>query len=323
MKSLKIPKILFFIIISFCSENSTFAQTYTLKSEDSDKTFEVGFEHNDAAIVPRFEATFSFISVSPLFGCKIRTQYRLDRKSLIGFHAHIPYGKGFQGGEVSNSLSDQNKMGYNIRVFYDRKLFSFNRAFERDIAVAHEYVGVNTLKVYKAKLPIDIGRYFGLGGGLELNGKSDEEDIFDQDYISIERINQRYSAAYVSFNYWKQRSYSINCNGTSDGKLWKARKVYFDFIGAVSQKADYFLFQFNNNDGGFTTTEISEDNSLIPEIKKTNIGWRAGIEWSRNYNTSNLVVVFGFEYGVLPGYTGYEWGGVHAGIGFGGRKMVK
>jgi hypothetical protein len=323
MKRIKISKSLCSLFISIGSMNIAFSQTYTLKSEDSDKTFEVGFEHNDAGILPKLEATFSFISVSPLFGCKIRTQYRLDRKNLVGFHAQIPYGKGFQGGEVSSSLSDENKMGYNIRMFYDRKLFSFNRAFERDLAVAHEYVGLNTIKVYKAKLPIDIGRYFGLGGGLELNGKSDEEDVFDGDDVSIDRINQRYTAGYVSFNYWKQRSYSILCNGNSDGKLWKARKVYFDFIGAVSQKADYFLFQFNNNDGGFTTTKISEDNSQIPAINKTNIGWRAGIEWSRNYNTSNMVVVFGFEYGVLPGYTGYEWVGIHAGLGLGSRKMVK
>jgi hypothetical protein len=57
--------------------------------------------------------------------------------------------------------------------------------------------------------------------------------VFDGDYLSIDRINQGYTAGYVSFNYWKQRSYSINYNGKSDGKLWKARKVYFDFVGAV------------------------------------------------------------------------------------------
>jgi hypothetical protein len=136
LKLLKISKSLCSLFISVGSINIAFSKTYTLKSEDSDKTFEVGFEHNEAGILPKLEATFSFISVSPLFGCKIRTQYRLDRKNLVGFHAQIPYSKGFQRGEVSNSLSDENKMGFNIRMFYARKLFSFNRAFEGDMAVA-------------------------------------------------------------------------------------------------------------------------------------------------------------------------------------------
>jgi hypothetical protein len=289
--------------------------------------------YNDPQNLPKNEFALSFINVGNLFGCRVYENFRLDETQNIWARVTLPYGKGAQGGDVSTSLEDEVKIGYNVRIGYERSLLGGEAEKYKTTYLKSQG---NTV-TYTKDIPTVIRRQLIASGGFEMNRLGNQINYFpdgnpDIEDIAIYGLNPSFAGIFLGVGYRSDFSmglYSDDFGGEAfkRGKM-RSFRASVDLVVAFSQNLSNYIVEFDSNEiGGIGgVQEIDADDERLPELSQKNLGFRVSLDRTASqFGWKRMIVVYGFDYTMIPTIDGgpTEMVNVHAGIGFMSKKFVK
>jgi|GEM_PF-5841340 len=289
--------------------------------------------YNDPQNLPKNEFAFSFISVGNLFGCRIYENYRLDETQNVWARVTLPYGKGSQGGDVTYSLEDKVKIGYNIRLGYERALLGGEVSKFKTTFLKSQGNEITFTK----DIPTIIRRQLITSGGLELNRLGNQITYYpagfpDDPSLLFFGLNPSFTAIFIGVGVRSDYSLAL-FSDDYDGGVFKQSKMRsfrasVDLVVALSQKLNNYLIEVNTDRPNSVTPAlaIDADDERLIELSQKNIGFRISLDRTASqFGWKSLIVVYGFDYTMIPSLDGgpKEMVNLHAGVGFMSKKNTR
>jgi hypothetical protein len=267
---------------------------------DNGETKTFRFDYDDPEVLPKWGLDLRFFGLTDLGvgvpGPKIIPYFRASYKLTFQGHLTIPYSKGMDenalGREEAMSTSDWSLMSHYI-------ILSKDQTKEKNVAVDFGHSGGADV-IYKAKLPRSVKRNLAVDGGLGGYRYYKDIELEREPPKNFGNMDSNYYIGMVSntamqlgLSYFKSESYKM----TTDDKTrtyWNTQRIYARMTLGLINK-------YSITKAGVEVDKVADG---FQQPVKSVLGYRIGMDRNFGIKNSGCSMIWGLEFGSLPGIKG-------------------